>query len=277
MYTEIAPEPFVVYRSIGPHGGERYGFGVMDKSGSSCDYCKRAHNSYVIVLLLRGCGVYRDEHGNEYPLGPGSIFQRFAGVPHTTMIDPSSRWLECFVEIGDAMASMLERYGSADRSMPVLTTTATTALAERFCSLGKAFREEGDSELLVRLPEILDLALYCLRDESASGRDADRRRIVEHACNHLGKDFDQPDRLDEFCRKYGLGYENFRKIFKQATGMSPHRYRVRRRLDAACALLARKELSIAEISLRLGYSSPYEFSAQFRRQIGVPPSGYRPR
>ncbi|MBQ9774864.1 MAG: helix-turn-helix transcriptional regulator, partial [Lentisphaeria bacterium] len=32
-----------------------------------------------------------------------------------------------------------------------------------------------------------------------------------------------------------------------------------------------------EIAQRLGYSSPYEFSAQFRKQVGVPPSSYRPR
>ena len=121
------------------------------------------------------------------------------------------------------------------------------------------------------------LAQDCLAETIVSGREEERRRMVEKACIHLACNFDQPDRLDDFCRRNGVGYENFRKIFKQETGMSPHHYRVRRRLDAACALLTQSKLSITEISRKLGYSSPYEFSAQFRRQVGVPPSNYRPR
>ena len=76
-------------------------------------------------------------------------------------------------------------------------------------------------------------------------------------------------------RRNGCGYENFRKRFKAELGISPHRYRIRRRLDAACALLIRPELSIGEIAERLGYASQYEFSAQFKRYMGCPPSGYR--
>ena len=94
MYSEVTPEPFVVYRSIGPHGGERYGVGVVDKSGATGDYGNHSHCAYMLVLLLRGRGSYRDRFGNEYPLGPGSVFQRFANVPMTTVIAPSSGWLE---------------------------------------------------------------------------------------------------------------------------------------------------------------------------------------
>ena len=46
---------------------------------------------------------------------------------------------------------------------------------------------------------------------------------------------------------------------------------------AACALLLHPELTVQEIASRLGYSSPYEFSAQFKRYLGVSPSFWRPR
>ena len=277
MYSEVTPEPFVVYRSIGPHGGERYGVGVVDKSGAVSDYSNHSHCAYMIVLLLRGRGSYRDRFGNEYPLGPGSVFQRFANVPMTTVIAPSSGWLECFLEVGSGMTAMLEQYGCCDRNKPVLRTPLPAVLGERFVALRSLFLNESETKLVTHLPEILSLIQDCLGGMVSTDREEERLRIVEKACIHLGRNFDQPDHLDEFCRKNGIGYENFRKIFKQETGMSPHHYRVRRRLDAACALLAQKDLSITEISQRLGYSSPYEFSAQFRKQVGVPPSSYRSR
>ena len=273
----VYPEPFIVFRSIGVEGGERFGAGVIDKSGVSADYVERAHPGYVIVLLLRGRGSYIDAGGTVYPLEAGCVFQRFRGVAHTTRIDPESHWLECFIELGASMEQLLERCGgSFDRNCPVLRNWAFPALVERFVTLGAWLRNDSEHELAGRLPAILELAQLCLTPEIPSDRCGARQRMVETACTWLGRDFERHPDLKEFCRLHGWGYENFRKIFREATGLSPHRYRMRRRLDAACALLNRPDLSIAEIAERLGYCSPYEFSAQFKRHLGCPPSDYRP-
>ena len=123
------------------------------------------------------------------------------------------------------------------------------------------------------LPEMLELLLS---GESPKSGD-ERKKLLEQACAYLGGDFRRNDDLRGFCRRHGCGYENFRKFFKAELGISPHRYRIRRRLDAACALLSDPGLSIASIAERLGYSSPYEFSAQFKRHMGCAPSEYLPR
>ncbi len=275
MFSGKLPKPFLHYRSIGVRGGERYGVGVMDKSGRTADYTCRAHPGYVIVVVLRGGGSYSGIGGPEFQLGPGSCFQRFAGVKHTTRIDPSGGWLECFLELGASMAALLESGGFANPARPVLNVAVTPGLVERFVALGESFRDESDPELACRLPAILELARLSLT-ETAEGAEASRKRLLEQACAHLAGEFGRGDDLEEFCRRHGWGYENFRKFFRAQLGISPHRYRIRRRLDAACALLARPELSIAEIARQLGYASPYEFSAQFKRHLGAPPSAYRP-
>lgn len=264
----------MVFRSIGA-AGERIGVGVMDKSGVSADYVNRAHPGYVIVLLLRGRGVYRTCAGESYALAAGSVFQRFRGVPHTTEIDPASGWLECFLELGESAAKLPANYGLAVQAKPVLEITPAPALVERFVELGECFRTASDAELLRRLPDVIALAWACLGGGDVHGDGDPRRELIAAACAFLGRDFHRPADLEEFCRRRGCGYENFRKLFKAELGVSPHRYRIRRRLDAACALLTRPELSIAEISEKLGYASPYEFSAQFKRYMGCPPSGYR--
>ncbi len=273
MFSGNFPPQFSVYRTIGAAAGERFGVGVMHKTGGA-DYQNRAHPEYVIVLVLRGSGIYRTAEGEEFRLVPGSVFQRFRGVVHTTEIDPGCNWVEGFLELGQAAAAMLARYGFADPAEPVVQRPPAPELAERFAELGECFRTASDSELQRRIPDIIALGCACLGGPEEEKEDP-RRELIAAACAFLGRDFRNPADLEEFCRRHGCGYENFRKLFRAELGISPHRYRIRRRLDAACALLNRPELSIGEIAVRLGYASQYEFSAQFKRYMGCPPSNYR--
>ena len=47
------------------------------------------------------------------------------------------------------------------------------------------------------------------------------------------------------------------------------------RLRRACQLLSTTGLTVAQISDRLDYSSPFHFSSAFKRCFGISPSDYR--
>ena len=66
-----------------------------------------------------------------------------------------------------------------------------------------------------------------------------------------------------------------RRMFRANLGITPARYRRQCRHHAACELLAMTELSIKEIADRLGYSSQFHFSREFRRETGLPPRNWR--
>ena len=185
MFSGKMPSPFNVYRSIGTLRTERYGIGVMDKTGCSNDYINRAHPEYVIVLVLRGRGLYIDNAGTEYPLHAGSCFQRFAGVPHTTRIEPDSGWVECFLQLGETMAALLENCAVSERKHPVLTTAITPGMLERIQALRDSFRNSADAELIRQLPDILELAQLLLSGESLKSGD-ERKKLLEQACAYLG-------------------------------------------------------------------------------------------
>jgi AraC-like DNA-binding protein len=75
----------------------------------------------------------------------------------------------------------------------------------------------------------------------------------------------------------GMGYEKFRKLFGRKNGISPHRYRLRCRMDEARRLLLDGRLSIKEIAYSLGYSEVANFAHQFRQVVGTTPGDYRQR
>jgi AraC family transcriptional regulator len=68
---------------------------------------------------------------------------------------------------------------------------------------------------------------------------------------------------------------HFARLFKRSTGMPPHRFVVRKRIECAIGLLAAPELSVARISRMVGFRTPSHFTTMFRRMAGIPPSAYR--
>lgn len=81
--------------------------------------------------------------------------------------------------------------------------------------------------------------------------------------------------IPEIAASLGYSYENFRKIFKAETGMSPLQYMLDVKFHYAQRLLT-EGMSVKETSAAVGYSDPYIFSKQFKKYIGHSPSACKP-
>lgn len=73
----------------------------------------------------------------------------------------------------------------------------------------------------------------------------------------------------------GLSGCYFSRRFKQATGLAPHQYVIRRRVERAKGLLRQCQLSIAQVALECGFSSQSHFHGTFRKLAGTTPGCYR--
>lgn len=68
---------------------------------------------------------------------------------------------------------------------------------------------------------------------------------------------------------------HFSRVFKQATGMSPHRFVIRERIARAQQLCRETSRSLIDIALEVGYTSPSHFAQVFRRVVGTTPTEFR--
>jgi AraC family transcriptional regulator len=67
----------------------------------------------------------------------------------------------------------------------------------------------------------------------------------------------------------------FARLFKQATGQTPHQYVIRCRIERAKRLLRETELPLIEIGQQIGFTDQSYFTAVFRRHLGTTPKAYR--
>ncbi|MFJ8745922.1 helix-turn-helix domain-containing protein [Embleya sp. NPDC127516] len=72
-----------------------------------------------------------------------------------------------------------------------------------------------------------------------------------------------------------LSVYHFIRVFREATGETPHRFLTRLRIERARQLPADGTLTIGQIAERCGFASPGALSAAFLSRVGVRPSVYR--
>lgn len=70
-------------------------------------------------------------------------------------------------------------------------------------------------------------------------------------------------------------YYHLSRIFTNTTGFTIEKYFIRLKMEKAKELIIQDELSMAEISMKLGYSSQQIFSTQFKKETGKTPSEYK--
>jgi len=97
------------------------------------------------------------------------------------------------------------------------------------------------------------------------------RQVTEFIEKNLDKDLP----LAELAAVVCMSPYHFARLFKDSTGVPPHRFVVRQRIARARGALATPELSIAQISRMVGFRTPSHFTTVFRRVLGITPGTYR--
>ena len=102
--------------------------------------------------------------------------------------------------------------------------------------------------------------------------------VVEEIRKNILKNFSDVNyHLDVYLKSLPFSYDYLRKLFKKETGVTPHEYLTRVRMNAAQLLLSgasRFDYSINETSELCGFSEPLYFSRIFKKRFGCSPSQY---
>lgn len=97
------------------------------------------------------------------------------------------------------------------------------------------------------------------------------RRVAKYIQDNLAEDM----RLNELADVAGLSQHRFAHNFKHTTGLAPHQYVIRERIERAKQLLRETDMTVTAIAYAVGCGSPSRFTLLFRRATGLTPSAYR--
>ena len=95
--------------------------------------------------------------------------------------------------------------------------------------------------------------------------------VINFINQHISEDI-SIDKISEICyiNKYYLC-----RLFKGKIGITVMDYIVQTRITMAKELLKKEDISVTQVSILCGFSSPSYFSRIFKEKTGLSPSAYR--
>ncbi|MBY0610986.1 MAG: AraC family transcriptional regulator [Beijerinckiaceae bacterium] len=157
-------------------------------------------------------------------------------------------------------APWIERFGQT----LLLADELHGALGQRYIdSLGTAF--------------VAKLLSEAGRATSGEGRGANElaKWRLKRAVDYIDDNLDGSVTLADVSAAAGLTRMHFAAQFKASTGLRPHEYLLRRRVEKAQQLLATRNASVVDVALSVGFESQSHFTTVFKRFVGKPPHAWR--
>lgn len=102
------------------------------------------------------------------------------------------------------------------------------------------------------------------------------KRFIERLATFVDSNIGNSDlKVDEMASEFSLAHTQFYRKVKALTGYSPNEYLRLRRLKHSRHLLTTTDLSVAEITYMVGFTSPSYFTKCFRETYGTAPTDFR--
>jgi two-component system, response regulator YesN len=129
-------------------------------------------------------------------------------------------------------------------------------------------KREGPLEQFKERIDLLSEWLSCKRRGNSKDPIVEAKLYIE---NHLADEAD----LEEVADMLGISPTYFSHLFRQKTGETFVKYRMKKRLEKAKQLLELPQYRVTDIAIEVGYNDPTHFSKLFKRMNGMTPTEYR--
>lgn len=103
-------------------------------------------------------------------------------------------------------------------------------------------------------------------------RDGYRDKGIVRAIEWLKLHYEKPLHVADLAERSGMATSTLHHNFRKLTGTSPVQYQKSLRLQAARSLMLTERVDVNTAALRVGYESVAQFSREYARRFGAPPS-----
>jgi AraC-like DNA-binding protein len=175
--------------------------------------------------------------------------------------------------------------GMPGRQAAVLRSEAVPSIDIVVDWLGRALLEANrvDGSFGQTYADCISMAIVArlLASASGVGTSAQSRASklapwrLKRAIDYVEGRLDEPVSLADVASSAGLTRMHFAAQFRAATGLRPHEYLLRRRIERAQEMLLGTGMSLVDVALSVGFQTQSHFTSVFKRYAGQPPRAWR--
>lgn len=237
----------------------------------------RVLNEYQLLYITEGEGVFNSAHAKDVPLKAGDLFLLFPGEWHTYYPTGKHGWKSYWIGFKGKNVDDRVKAGFLSVDKPIYHVGFSADIIRLYEEAYKRAQEEAPylQQILAGIVNHLVGLMYALERSMELSKDHTRVDMINLARLRIRESLEVDLTIQQVAEDLGVSYSNFRKLFKEFTGISPALYQQDLRLQRAKELLATTTLSIKEIAYRLRFESPNYFSSKFKIKTGKKPSEFR--
>jgi len=168
-----------------------------------------------------------------------------------------------------------QQHKTIETSSVILTAHPTAKLLETLLRLIKMLSRPLEIEIL---GEQLEQELYFhILTQPGNGQLLDllasngKVRQIAGAVEYINQNLNKNCTIDELAKTVNMSSSGFQKKFKEVMHISPGQYAKQVKLNLAKGLL-RSGTTVSQALWQVGYNNAGQFSREYKRQFGVPPS-----
>jgi AraC family transcriptional regulator len=261
------------------------GVAIESYCGSPGDGPERMLDSHILTMCSKHSSRFEIRHGANdrvsYLKEPGSLCLVPAGVWPLIRAETEFDLVVCALDsaLVSELDSELERRPEEELRLQVnLQDPATRQLitlliadANEGYTTERLYTEYLTQALAVRM-------LFLGRSTKPQAGNRGTSGLPKHVLRRIidrMRCFSCDLSLQALANESGYSRVHFIRMFRTATGYSPHNYLLNLRLERARELLRNPAVSLIDIALDCGFSSHSHMSRLFHKSVGVTPSAYR--
>lgn len=237
----------------------------------------RVLNEYQLLYITEGEGIFNSAHAKDIPLKAGDLFLLFPGEWHTYHPTGKNGWKSYWIGFKGKNVDDRVKAGFLSVDKPIFHVGFSADIIRLYEEAYKRAQEEApySQQILAGIVNHLVGLMYALERSMELSKDHTRVDMINLGRLRIRESLEVDLTIQQVAEELGVSYSNFRKLFKEFTGISPALYLQDLRLQRAKELLATTTLSIKEIAYRLRFESPDYFSSKFKIKTGKKPSEFR--
>lgn len=226
---------------------------------------------HALVVITRGDGHYEDERGLESSLSVGDWILVFPEIGHCYRPSKPGGWDEVYVMFEGPVFDSWRKEGLLSIDHP----TGRLADPEGWLAEFRSALLEENAGPLTRVCAFQKLLASAVEGSNTEMSTAEAGPVwFGDACRLLSR---PGFGAEQAAADLGMNYETFRRLFKDHSGMPPHRYHRQQLVNLAASMLDSTDLKSAEIARTLGFCDEAYFSRVFKKVTGRSPRAYRSR
>ena len=234
----------------------------------------RTLNEYQLLYNTAGEGTFESAHCPKTKLKAGDMFLLFPGEWHSYHPLPHKGWNSFWIGFKGKNMDDRVKAGFLMPEKPIYHVGYSFVIESLYKRAYEVAKEEAaySQQTMAGIVNYLIGMMYSLERNIELGKNQIQVDMISRARLRIRESLESDLSIQQIADELGVSYSNFRKLFKEHTGLSPATYQQELRLLRAKELLTTTDYSIKEIAYRLNFESPDYFSAKFKSKMGVKPS-----